>query len=183
MLLHTKEIFWKFAFWYLFPLERGLTTGRWPRNSTSQRPPVHRSPSAFFGSAFLSQTIGLPSRDGKSEQMLARNSVTSSARWGLRHTQFIVTRFKLLFRSMWLRMTLTSHSTKEKWSLNWICCFEFWVPFHYNRVQKNTCVSFIVFSSAHCVSMSIPSQTDLQTCDAGHSQQFMIMTVLKEKRW
>lgn len=36
VLLHTKEIIWKFAFWYLFPLERGFTTGRWPRNSTSQ---------------------------------------------------------------------------------------------------------------------------------------------------
>lgn len=106
-----------------FPLERGLTTGRWPRNSTSQWPPVHRSPSKVF--AFLSQTIGLPSRDGKSEQRLARNSVSSSAHWGLCHTQFNVTRFKLLFRNMWLRMTLTSHSTKEKWSLNWICCFEF----------------------------------------------------------
>lgn len=148
MLLHTKEIFWKFAFRSFFPLERGLTTGRWPRNSTSRRPPVHMSPSK--GSTFLSRTTGLPGCDGKKKKM---SRCWPETPWPHRcdeaHvTQFTVTRFKLIFRNTWIGMTLTSHSTKEKWSLNWLCFKSLFT----RTLSKNICVSLIVHPSAQCVS-------------------------------
>ena len=54
---------------------------------------------------------------------------------GLCHTWCNGIGFKLIFRNVWIRKNLTSHSTGEQWSLSWefkfncICLFWVWSPF------------------------------------------------------
>lgn len=66
VLLHAKELSGNLHFDTFFHFERNVSAGRWPRNSTSQWPPVHVSAQ---GSTVLHQTIGLHSHAGKREQM------------------------------------------------------------------------------------------------------------------
>lgn len=74
---------------------------------------------------FSTKPLGGPTGMGKSEQMSAQNSTTPSAWWGSRGTRFTVTSFKLLFRNMWLRMTLnfTQHKREMGFKLDLL----FWV--------------------------------------------------------
>lgn len=131
MLLHTKEPFWKFAFRYFFPLERGLNTGRWPRNNTSQWPPVHISPQKAL--LFSTKPLGCPTVMEKTSRCWPR---TPGPPHGLRHTHNSVWPV-LMFRNMWMRMTFnfTQHKREMEFKLD-LFCFEFQVPFHYNTVQN-----------------------------------------------
>lgn len=70
---------------------------------------------------------------------------------------------QLVFRDLCIQMTVTWHSTKEKWKLNWICLF-YWVfksLFTLNTVPKYLCVCscfcFIVRPTARCVLTSVPT--------------------------
>lgn len=134
MWLHTKEIFGKFAFRYFFPLEEGLTTGRWPRDSTSWGHQFTRP--SWKALLFSTEPLGRPTVTEKHGQKLALNSVSSPAPQGLCHTRCNVTSSKLIFRNAWIRMTLTSHSTEEKWSLSWICLFWVFSPFSLEHCPK-----------------------------------------------
>ncbi|EGW14635.1 hypothetical protein I79_019838 [Cricetulus griseus] len=74
VLLRAKEFSGNLHFDISFHFERNLSAGRWPRNSTSQWPPVHVSAQ---GSTVGHQTTGLHSCAGKREQMEAQNSRTT----------------------------------------------------------------------------------------------------------
>lgn len=142
MLLHTKEIFWKFAFRYFFPLERGLTTGRWPRTALLGAISPH-APSP--GSTLLNQTLGCPPAMDKTSRRWPRTPWPNPcAKAYVLHD--VMWPVLSCFLETWLRMTLTSHSTKEKWSLSWICfVLGFKSPFTVTRPKnffKNLCIFY-----------------------------------------
>lgn len=149
-----KEVSWKFAFRYFFPLGRGLTTGRWP--------PTHVPPSK--GSTFLHRTVGLPRCGGKDSEV-ARTPWPhqwDEALWPARSS---ATRFQLLRTNTWLRMTVTLHSTKEKagFVLSWV-----FSPLSLEHCPKKyLCLFYYLSVCPLCLNVD-PSQANLQTCDAGH---------------
>lgn len=151
MSLHTKEILWKFAFRYFFPLERGLATGRWPRNNTSRRPPVHVP---LKGSTFLSQTIGLPNCDGTTSRRWPRTP------WPHQCDEAYVIHSYLMWPvlSWFLEIcklddfNFTQHKGEIEFKLDLFCFKSLFTL----TLSKNICVSFVVYPSARCVFMSVP---------------------------
>lgn len=164
MLLHTEGMFWKFAFRSFFPRE-GVSLQGGGRGTALLRGRQFACPPR---KALLLSTkpLGCPTVMEKHKQMLARNSTSLLAQWGLCYTPLNVTRFKLIFGDTWISMALTSPSTKEKWSWNWIL----WIlsPFSLQDCPKISVYLFLVYSSTHHVFLSVPILANLQSCDAGN---------------